>query len=92
MEGRHDPEGKADRGPESGNRFGNVNAESISPTAHGSLARPTGRTVLLWLVPLAAAALYLFVGYRILATGHPHEDAYILFIFAENLVDTGRIF
>jgi hypothetical protein len=91
VEGRHDPEGKADRGPESGNRFGNVNAESISPTAHGSLARPTGRTVLLWLVPLAAAALYLFVGYRILATGHPHEDAYILFIFAENLVDTGRI-
>ena len=41
--------------------------------------------------PLLAACIYLALGYIAVSNGHPHEDAYILFIFAENLANFGTI-
>lgn len=41
-----------------------------------------------WLVPAVVAfALVLVVGWSVLRTAHPHEDAYILFKYARNLAD-----
>lgn len=40
---------------------------------------------------LLPAGLFLAVGFWILVNGHLHEDAYILFIYAEMLADSGRI-
>ena len=42
-----------------------------------------------WIVPVAIASvtggLFLAIGYCMLSTGHPTEDAYILFCYAEHL-------
>lgn len=40
----------------------------------------------LYIAFLLAFCAYLFLGLHMLSTGHLHEDAYILFIYAENLV------
>lgn len=44
-----------------------------------------------YMVAVLSAAIFFSCGYYILATGHPSEDAYILFIYAENLAQTGII-
>ena len=38
-----------------------------------------------------SAAVFFALGLYVLSNGHPHEDAFILFIFAEELASTGRI-
>ncbi|KAA8981268.1 hypothetical protein [Halospina sp. K52047b] len=38
----------------------------------------------LWIYPLIAVAAYIALSVYVLWTGHPHEDAYILYIFSEN--------
>jgi hypothetical protein len=38
-----------------------------------------------WIAALAAGVLCFAIGYAVLSTGHPHEDAYILFRYAEHL-------
>ncbi len=41
-----------------------------------------------WLLPAAVAfVVVLVVGWSVLRTAHPHEDAYILFKYARNLAD-----
>lgn len=50
-----------------------------------------GKTAWAWIMAACSAMIYLLVGFYILVRGHLHEDAYILFIYAENLAQTGRI-
>lgn len=38
-----------------------------------------------------AASVFCGVALHVLLSGHPHEDAYILFLYSENLSETGRI-
>jgi hypothetical protein len=42
-----------------------------------------GGTLLVW--PALAAAIFFTVGYWLMLNGHPFEDAYILFIYVENI-------
>lgn len=43
------------------------------------------------LLPLLVAALYFALNVLVLVQGHPHEDAYILFIYSENLAQGNGI-
>lgn len=43
------------------------------------------------LLGLVSAAFFVAGGYFILQHGHPHEDAYILYIYSEQLASTGSI-
>ncbi|MEM1386063.1 MAG: hypothetical protein AAGG54_00495 [Pseudomonadota bacterium] len=38
-----------------------------------------------------AATIFAGIGYNVLANGHLHEDAYILFVYAEEFARSGRI-
>ncbi len=40
---------------------------------------------------LTSGAIFAAIAFYVLFTGHPHEDAYILFIYSETLAETGRV-
>lgn len=45
----------------------------------------------IFLCALLGALIFLAFGFFILSTGHLHEDAYILYIYAENLAEDGVV-
>lgn len=40
---------------------------------------------------ILSISIYIFIAFYVLGYGYPHEDAYILFLYAENLADNGTI-
>ena len=43
------------------------------------------------LFALIPVIIFFIIGYYVLVFGHPNEDAFILFLYSENLANSGTI-